>query len=118
MDLVRFLVICVLGLIGGTAVFAVIVSLLPPYNPLRQLLSAVVYRLCATAAVMVVDVPALGVPVVGEVFDVATWIWLIWYWFGLIRDAKLALGTPATPTWHTVDEPPPVTDRLRHGRFD
>lgn len=89
-------------LIAMVMAFMVVVSLLPYDNPLRFLLGAFVKRVAATGAVAFVDVPALGVPVLGEVFDVGTLIFLGYYWYTFIKEAQLALPS-APPVWHDND---------------
>ena len=87
------IVIGFLVLIAMVMVFMVVVSLLPYDNPLRFLLGAFVKRVAATGAVAFVDIPALGVPVLGEVFDIVTLIFLGYYWYGFWKEMARSNGT-------------------------
>ncbi len=96
----------VLALIGMAMVFMVIVSLFPYDNPLRYLLNALVKRMAATGALMFIDVPALAVPVGGEIFDLGTVLFLGYYWYTFFRDMRLALPSapPLPPQWHEIED--------------
>src|SRR5258708_4788200 len=102
----KVIVISIVAVIALCMIFAVVVSCLPEHNPLRRVLSALLFRFGATAAVMVVDVPALGVPVLGEVFDLVTVGLLIWYWVSFFKEARDALSPPPPFSWPENDRRP------------
>jgi hypothetical protein len=79
------LLLFALALVVLFVVLLVVISKMPNDNPLKMLLSALSHRVGATAALMVVDPVATGLPVIGEVWDFATIAWLIYFWFTFLR---------------------------------
>jgi hypothetical protein len=63
----------------------IVVSKMPNGNPLKMILSALLHRLGATAGLMVIDPVATALPVVGELWDLATIAWLIYFWYTFIK---------------------------------
>jgi hypothetical protein len=66
----------------------VIVSYLPDDNPLKRVLSALSYRVGATAAVAALALPIEPIPGLGEVYDVGAGILLLWYWYTFFREMR------------------------------
>jgi hypothetical protein len=54
---------------------------MPRSNPLRIILTALAYRVGATAGLMMLDPVATAVPAAGEVWDLVTIIGLIYFWY-------------------------------------
>ncbi len=75
----------------------VIVSLLRPENPLKRVLSALSYRVGATAAVGAFAIPFEPIPGLDAVYDVAAPIVLLWYWYTFFRDLHAAPLRDITP---------------------
>jgi hypothetical protein len=82
---IEFMFVFALALIALLIVLLIVVSKLPNDNPLKMILSALSHRVGATAGLMVVDPVATAVPVVGEVWDLATIIWLIYFWYTFFK---------------------------------
>jgi hypothetical protein len=66
----------------------VIVSFLPPENPLKEVLTALSYRIGATAAVGALAIPIEPIPGLDAVYDVGAPILLLWYWYTFFRDLR------------------------------
>ncbi len=81
-DLLIFVGVMVVLLIA----LIVIVSLLPPTNPLKRVLTALSYRVGATAAAGALAIPVEPIPGLDAVYDIGVPIFLIWYWYKFFRD--------------------------------
>lgn len=103
-EIVRDLLMFVAVMTGLLVVLVVTVSRMPDTNPLKRLLSALAWRVGATAAAGALAVPIEPIPGLDAVYDVAVPILLIWYWVTLFRDLFRGGGTSATAR-------PPVLDR-------
>ena len=106
---IEFLLVFVLALIVLFVVLLVVVSKMPHDNPLRMILMALSHRVGATAGLMVVDPVVTGVPVIGEVWDVATIAWLLYFWFTFIRQAIVIMrqSSQSSAPPMTIPHPPP-----------
>jgi len=63
----------------------VIISMLPADNPQRTL-TALSYRVGATAAVGALAIPIEPIPGLDAVYDIGAPILLIWYWYTFFRN--------------------------------
>jgi hypothetical protein len=81
-DLLVFVGVMVVLLIA----LILIVSLLPPTNPLKRVLTALSYRVGATAAAGALAIPVEPIPGLDAVYDIGVPIFLIWYWYKFFRD--------------------------------
>jgi hypothetical protein len=81
-DLLIFVGVMVVLLIA----LIVVVSLLPPTNPLKRVLTALSYRVGATAAAGALAIPVEPIPGLDAVYDIGVPIFLIWYWYKFFRD--------------------------------
>ena len=81
-DLLVFVGVMVVLLIA----LIVIVSMLPPTNPLKRVLTALSYRVGATAAAGALAIPVEPIPGLDAVYDIGVPIFLIWYWYKFFRD--------------------------------
>jgi hypothetical protein len=107
---VEFLLLFAFALTVLFVILLVVISKMPNDNPLKMLLSALSRRVGATAALMVVDPVATGLPVIGEVWDFATIAWLVYFWFTFLRrlpamyaawrGSPYASGEAAAPPGH------------------
>lgn len=75
----------------------IIISFLPPTNPLKRVLTALSYRVGATAAVGALAVPIEPIPGADVVYDIGAPHFLLWYWYRFFRDLRR--------TW--TEAPPP-----------
>jgi hypothetical protein len=82
---IEFILVFVLVLIVLFIVLLVVVSKMPNDNPLKMVLSAFSHRLGATAGLLVIDPVATALPGVGEVWDLATIAWLIYFWYTFFK---------------------------------
>lgn len=64
----------------------VVISRLSADNPLKRVLTALCYRVGATAAAGLVAIPIEPVPGLDGIYDIVVPIVLIWYWFTFFRD--------------------------------
>jgi len=81
-DLLIFVGVMVVLLIA----LIVVVSLLPPTNPLKRVLTALSYRVGATAAAGALAIPVEPIPGLDAVYDIGVPLFLIWYWYKFFRD--------------------------------
>ena len=87
-EIIRDLLIFVVAMTTLLIVLIVVVSKLPHDNPLKRVLTALSYRVAATAAAGAVAIPVEPIPGLDGLYDVAVPIALIWYWFTFFRDAR------------------------------
>lgn len=67
-------------------ILIIVVSLLPDTNPLKRVLTALSYRVGATAAAGALAIPVEPIPGLDAVYDIGVPIFLIWYWYKFFRD--------------------------------
>jgi hypothetical protein len=96
-EIIRDLLIFVAVMTGMLIVLVVTVSKMPDTNPLKRLLTALTWRVGATAAAGALAVPIEPIPGLDGLYDVAVPILLIWYWFTFFRDAFFRSGFRAPP---------------------
>jgi len=89
-DLLIFVAFMTLLLVA----LVVIVSMLPPDNPLKRTLTALSYRVGATAAAGALAIPIEPIPGLDAVYDIGAPLLLIWYWYTFFRN----LGRNKSPT--------------------
>jgi hypothetical protein len=87
-EIIRDLLIFVAAMTALLIVLIVVVSRLPNENPLKRVLTALSYRVAATAAAGAVAIPVEPIPGIDALYDVAVPVALIWYWFTFFRDAR------------------------------
>lgn len=105
-----------LALIVLFIVLLIVVLKMPNNNPLKMVLSALLHRLGATAGLMVIDPAATALPVVGEVWDLATIAWLIYFWYTFFKQLPAMHNTaqraspqrPTTPSFPRKPPPPQI----------
>ncbi len=90
----RDLLIFVAVMTALLIVLVVIVSLLPADNPLKRLLTALSYRVGATAAAGALAIPIEPIPGLDAIYDVAVPILLLWYWFTFFKNAGQLMTKP------------------------
>jgi hypothetical protein len=86
-DIIRDLLIFVGAMTALLIVLIVAVSRLSADNPLKRVLTALCYRVGATAAAGLVAIPIEPIPGLDGIYDIAVPLVLIWYWFTFFRDA-------------------------------
>src|SRR6202047_1337801 len=97
-EIVRDLLIFVVAMTALLIVLIVVVSRMPDDNPLKRILTALSYRVGATAAAGAVAIPIEPIPGIDVLYDVAVPILLIWYWFTFFRDAgRVVSNTSPSP---------------------
>ena len=69
-------------------VLLVIVSMLPATNPLKRVLTALSYRVGATAAVGALAVPIEPIPGADVVYDIGAPLFLLWSWYRFFKDLR------------------------------
>jgi hypothetical protein len=84
--IVRDLLIFVGAMVALLIVLIIVVSLLPPTNPLKRILTALSYRVGATAAAGALAIPVEPIPGLDVAYDIGVPIFLIWYWYRFFRD--------------------------------
>jgi hypothetical protein len=108
-EIIRDLLIFVAVMTGMLVVLVVTVSKLPDTNPLKRLLTALTYRLGATAAAGALAIPVQPVPGLDGAYDIAVPLLLIWYWFTFFRDVFRG-GSHSAP----APSPPPRGPVIEH----
>jgi hypothetical protein len=89
--LMQTIVLCITVLIVACMVLVVVVLRMES-NPLREILTSLLWRLGATTGLAVVGVPLQPVPAVDVTYDLGGSIILFLYWLGFFRDVYLAMG--------------------------
>jgi hypothetical protein len=95
-EIIRDLLIFVGAMTALLVVLIVVVSKMPADNPLKRVLTALCYRVGATAAAGLVAIPVEPIPGLDALYDIAVPLALIWYWFTFFRDAMRS-PTPSPP---------------------
>jgi hypothetical protein len=90
--IIRDLLIFVAVMTALLIILIVVVSKMPSDNPLKRVLTALCYRIGATAAVGALAVPVEPIPGLDALYDIGVPILLIWYWFTFFRDASRAMS--------------------------
>jgi hypothetical protein len=109
-DIIRDLLIFVVAMTALLIVLIVVVSRMPDDNPLKRILSALSYRIGATAAAGAVAIPIEPIPGLDGLYDIAVPIVLIWYWYTFFRDVirgKSHAPQPQGPQPHPPQSPAP-----------
>jgi hypothetical protein len=105
-EIVRDLLIFVVAMTALLIVLIVVVSKLPDDNPLKRILTALSYRLGATAAAGAVAIPIEPIPGIDALYDIAVPLALLWYWYTFFRDAFFRKAVP------TMSAEPPMSKRV------
>jgi hypothetical protein len=105
-EVFRDLLIFVGAMFALLIVLIVVVSRLPNDNPLKRVLTALCYRVGATAAAGLVAIPVEPIPGLDAVYDIAVPLLLVWYWITFFRDAMRTSHRPPQPR----ELPPPGTE--------
>ena len=87
MEIIRDLLVFIAVMFALCIVLVVVISKLPDDNPLKQVLTALSYRLGATLAAGAVAIPLEPIPGLDALYDIAVPVALLWYWFTFFRDA-------------------------------
>jgi hypothetical protein len=104
-EIIRDLLIFVVAMTALLIVLIVVVSKLPDDNPLKRILTALSYRVGATAAAGAVAIPVEPISGIDMLYDIAVPIALIWYWYTFFRDAFFRKGVATTPAPVSKREP-------------
>ena len=96
-EIVRDLLIFVVAMTALLIVLIVVVSRMPDDNPLKRILTALSYRVGATAAAGAVAIPIEPIPGIDALYDIAIPVALIWYWYTFFRDAIRSTSKPPAP---------------------
>src|ERR1700732_1329356 len=97
-EIVRDLLIFVVAMTALLIVLIVVVSRMPDDNPLKRILTALSYRVGATAAAGAVAIPIEPIPGIDVFYDFAVPVLLIWYWSTFFRDAgRVMSNTSPSP---------------------
>jgi hypothetical protein len=110
-EIIRDLLIFVAVLTALLVVLIVVVARMPDDNPLKRLLTALTYRVGATAAAGALAIPIEPIPGLDVLYDVGAPFLLLLYWISFFRNASRTMsGRPAT----RARPMPPTLDHLPH----
>jgi hypothetical protein len=87
-QIIRDLLIFVAVMTALLVVLIIVVAKLPNDNPLKRLLTALTYRVAATAAVGALAIPIEPIPGLDAVYDIAAPALLLLYWFSFFWKAR------------------------------
>jgi hypothetical protein len=94
-EIIRDLLVFVAVMTGLLIALIVAVSKMPHHNPLKRLLTALTYRVGATAAAGALAIPIEPIPGIDALYDFTVPILLVWYWFTFLRDAWRISNSPS-----------------------
>lgn len=83
--LVEFLIGAVVVLVALALILLVVVSRMPPENPLRQVLNLLIARIGATAAAGALAIPIEPIPGLDVLYDIGAPLFLIYYWYRFFK---------------------------------
>jgi hypothetical protein len=95
-EIIRDLFIFVAVMFALLIVLIVVIAKLPEDNPLKRVLTALCYRIGATAAAGVIAVPVEPIPLLDFLYDIGVPILLIIYWIGFFKNAYRIMSEPPT----------------------
>lgn len=102
-EIIRDLLLAV-GIITVLVVGIIIVIMkMPVGNPLKRLLTALCFRLGATAAAAVLAVPIEPIPGLDVLYDIGAPILLLLYWISFFKNAHWT-SAPHSPRSRTIGE--------------
>jgi hypothetical protein len=104
-EIIRDLLLFFAVMTGMLIVLVVAVSKMPDGNPLKRLLTALTWRVGATAAASALAIPIEPIPGIDAMYDIAVPVLLFWYWFTFFRDAFFRGGFRAPPPPRRVAGP-------------
>jgi amino acid transporter len=107
--LVEFVIAAVVVLIALFLILLVVVSRLPPDNPLRQVLKLLIARIGATAAAGALAIPIEPIPGLDVLYDIGVPALLIFYWYTFFRKVGPAWSNASAPrrsSGPTIDHDP------------
>ncbi len=93
-NIIRDLLIFVAAMVALLIILIVVVSKMSNDNPLKRVLTALCYRIGATAAAGALAVPVEPIPGLDALYDIGVPILLIWYWFTFFRDTGRTMSRP------------------------
>ena len=97
-EIIRDLLLAV-GIITVLVVGIIIVIMkMPDGNPLKRLLTALCFRLGATAAAAILAVPIEPIPGLDVLYDVGAPIFLLVYWISFFKNARWTSALHYRPT--------------------
>jgi hypothetical protein len=97
-EIIRDLLIFTAAMTALLIVLIVVVSKMPNDNPLKRVLTALSYRVGATAAAGALAVPIEPIPGLDVLYDVGAPILLLLYWVSFFRNLRATMsGSPSPP---------------------
>jgi hypothetical protein len=108
---IEFVLLFALALIALFIVLLIVVSMMPKSNPLKIILMALARRVGVTAGLMVLDPVATAVPAAGEVWDLVTIIWLIYFWYTFFKQLPVMRAAWSNSAENYSPSRPPTTTR-------
>ena len=106
-EIVRDLLVFVAVMTALLIALLVVVSRMPDGNPLKRVLTALSYRMGATAAAGALAIPIEPIPGLDALYDIGVPIALILYWISFFKTLAGPKAKPASP------ERPPQIERKR-----
>src|SRR5271156_5893327 len=97
-EIIRDLLIFVVAMFALLIALIVVVSKMPDDNPLKRILSALSYRIGATAAAGALAIHIQPIPGLDTLYDIGVPLALLWYWFTFFRDAIRTRAQPPSPS--------------------
>jgi hypothetical protein len=97
--IIRDLLIFVAVMTALLVVLIVVAAKMPPDNPLKRILTALSYRVGATAAAGALAIPIEPIPGLDVLYDIGAPILLLIYWISFFKNLRAGSASrPTTPT--------------------
>jgi hypothetical protein len=96
-EIIRDLLIFTAVMTALLIVLVIVVSKMPNDNPLKRVLTALSYRVGATAAAGALAVPIEPIPGLDAVYDVGAPILLLLYWISFFRNIRATMSGSSSP---------------------
>ena len=94
-EIIKDLLIFVAVMFALLIALVVIVSKMPDDNPLKRVLTALSYRIGATAAAGLLAIPLEPIPGIDVLYDIGVPIALIIYWISFFKSASRITTDPS-----------------------
>jgi hypothetical protein len=108
-EIIRDLLIFVAAMTALLVVLILVIARMPRDNPLKRLLTALSYRIGATAAAGALAIPIEPIPGFDVLYDIGAPVLLLVYWISFFRNAGRTMFGPPAPRARPM---PPTIDNL------
>jgi hypothetical protein len=101
-EIIKDLLVFVVVMFALLIALLVVVSKMPDDNPLKRILSALSYRVGATAAASAIAIPIEPIPGLDVLYDIGVPIALVLYWISFFRNVARVISESSSSRGPTI----------------